>query len=316
MIWFALLACFVISFTFSGIEAGVLSVNRVRLRHNARRGELAAIQLDALLARIERLMITVVLVNNAANIVAVALLVGFFTGLVGPWGGLIALLVALPVFVLLLEFLPRVIFRRFPYRTLVGFARILTTAHMIFSPIIAIGAAILRPLLRPRGIHRDRRLVRLEDMRRIISESVGHGQISPTARDFIHHVVDFRDVRASDLMIPFREVGSVRPDTPVAEILKRAKESDTDRFPVINSDGQCAGVVRVFDLVRDGVTTGRAQSYARRAVSFRLDTPGMDVLKKLRAARSPVGLVADSHGVPVGLVTTEALIRRMLGGKK
>ncbi len=33
MIWFAVLACFVISFMFSGIEAGLLSVNRVRLKH-------------------------------------------------------------------------------------------------------------------------------------------------------------------------------------------------------------------------------------------------------------------------------------------
>src|SRR5690606_8596581 len=60
MIWLALLACLIVSFTFSGIEYGVLSVNRVRLRHYARRGEEAAQKLDSLLTRIERLMVTVV----------------------------------------------------------------------------------------------------------------------------------------------------------------------------------------------------------------------------------------------------------------
>jgi len=316
MIWLGLLACMVISFTFSGIEAGVLSVNRVRLRHHARRGELAAVQLDGLLGRIERLMITVVLVNNAAKILGIALLYFFFTDLYGPWGAWLALAVALPVFVVLLEFLPRVIFRRFPYRTLVVFARILTIAHWICGPVVGLAALLVKPFLSRYRESRDKRLVRLEDLRRITVDSATRGQISTHAKDLIHCVMEFRDMKVADVFTPFREVTTVRPDTTVPEILDRARQTGSDRFPIIAADGQCGGVVRVFDLLRDDVKTGSAQSYARRALSFPLDMPAMEVLRKLRSARFSLGLVNDAHGVPVGLVSSESLVRRLLTGRK
>jgi CBS domain containing-hemolysin-like protein len=316
MIWLGLLACVVISFTFSGIEAGVLCVNRVRLRHHARRGEVAAVQLDALLGRIERLMITVVLVNNAANILGVALLYYYFTGLYGAWGAWLALAVALPVFVVMLEFLPRVIFRRFPYRTLVVFARLLTIAHWICAPAVGVGAFFVKPFLNRYRENRDKRLVRLEDLRRITADSATRGQISKHAKDLIHCVVEFRNLKVADVFIPFSEVTTVRPETAIAEILETARESGSDRFPIIDADGQCTGVVRVFDLLRDDVKSGRAQSYARRVLSVPMEMPAMEVLRKLRATRFSLGLVIDAHGAPVGLVSSEALVRRILTGRK
>ena len=316
MIWLGLLACMVISFTFSGIEAGVLSVNRVRLRHHARKGEPAAVQLDLLLMRIERLMITVVLVNNAANILGIALLYYYFTAMLGPVGSLVTLAVALPVFVVLLEFLPRVIFRRFPYRTLAVFARILTFAHLLCSPGVKLGAAIVKPFLKRYRENRDQRLVKSEDLRRITSESAARGQISPNGRDLIHRVMEFRALTVTDVSTPFREVATVRPETSVPELLDLARQTGEDRFPVVNSDGRCDGVIRVFDLLRDGVVAGRAQSYSRRVLTFPETASAMEVLKKLRAARFSLGLVADANGVPSGLVSTESLVRRLLTGKK
>lgn len=316
MIWVGLFACMVISFTFSGIEAGVLSVNRVRLRHFARRGEAAAIQLDVLLERIERLMITLVLVNNAANILGIALLYYYMTAWLGVWGAVWVVVIALPIFVIFLEFLPRVIFRRFPYRTLAGFARILTAAHAVCSPVVKVGTFLLRPLLHSHRENRDNRLVRLEDLRRILSESAVRGQISANARDLIHYAVDFRTVKLADVTVPLREITIVRPETAVPEILEIARKTGEDRFPVIDSDGQCLGVLRVFDLLRDGVVVGRAQSYTRRVLSFASDMGAMDALKKLRAARFSLAMVTDSHGKPSGTVSTEFLIRRLLMGKK
>ena len=45
--------CLAVSFIFSGIEAGILSVNRVRLAHRAKQREVAALKLERLLAKPE-----------------------------------------------------------------------------------------------------------------------------------------------------------------------------------------------------------------------------------------------------------------------
>ena len=73
MIWFAIVLCGVISFTFSGIEAGLLSVNRVRLKHRLKHRDGAAITLNLLLHHPERLLVTVLLVTNLMNIFAATL---------------------------------------------------------------------------------------------------------------------------------------------------------------------------------------------------------------------------------------------------
>ena len=58
MIWLAVGGCLLVSFVFSGIEAGILSVNRVRLKHRLKMGDSAARTLDRLLARRGRILVT------------------------------------------------------------------------------------------------------------------------------------------------------------------------------------------------------------------------------------------------------------------
>ncbi len=315
MIWITVFACLLISFTFSGIESGVLSVNRVRLRHHAMRGEKAAITLDALLARIERLMVTVVLITNAANVLAVALTLSKFTEWFGAVAGaVLTLLAALPVFVIVLEFLPKAIFQRFPYRTLVIFARILTVADWVLGPAVSLGAWVLRPILRMAREPGSGRIVAIEDLKRVTTESCLRGEITESERFFIHNIIDFRGVVAEDVMSPIGDVRVLQPDTPVAGIIELARTTDVDRFPVIDSDGTFSGVIRVFDLLLDGARSGRAQSYVRRVVVAGPREGAMEVLHKLRAARMSLALVTDRDGKVLGTVSSESLVRRLLIG--
>ena len=73
MIWLAILVCFAVSFVFSGTEAGLLSVNRVRLKHRLKHRDKSAIILNRLLEHPERLLVTVLLVTNLMNIFAITL---------------------------------------------------------------------------------------------------------------------------------------------------------------------------------------------------------------------------------------------------
>ena len=69
-----IVCCWIISFLFNGIESGLLSIDPVRLRQNVKRRVPAALQLNRLLKHPERLLATVLLVTNAADIIALLLL--------------------------------------------------------------------------------------------------------------------------------------------------------------------------------------------------------------------------------------------------
>src|SRR5947199_8462820 len=74
MIWFVVALCWIISFLFSGIEAGLLALDPVRLRHRAKIGDGGAQRLQRMLKQPERLFITILLVTNAADIIALIIL--------------------------------------------------------------------------------------------------------------------------------------------------------------------------------------------------------------------------------------------------
>ncbi|HEX5175400.1 MAG TPA: DUF21 domain-containing protein, partial [Chthoniobacteraceae bacterium] len=130
MTWFAVGICAVVSFIFSGIEAGILSVNRVRLKHRVKLRDAAALSLDRLLSEPERLLVTVLVVTNLMNIFALTLATQELVRYFGTAGYVLGGIVALPIYYVGLELLPKSLFRRFPYRALAALAGLLRVADL------------------------------------------------------------------------------------------------------------------------------------------------------------------------------------------
>jgi Mg2+/Co2+ transporter CorB len=99
--------CLALSFIFSGTEAGLLSLSRVRLRVLARNGDPSAIRLEKLFSKSSRLFVTVLFVTSFSNIVAILLLTNVLVGAVGRGGYLLTVLVAFPIFFLHKESFPK-----------------------------------------------------------------------------------------------------------------------------------------------------------------------------------------------------------------
>src|ERR1700726_1127858 len=107
MSWLVILLCLAVSFLFSGTEAGLLSLNRLRLRRLARLRDPAAIRLERLLLEPARLFVTVLFVTSLSNITAVLILVSRLVAICGSSGYLLAVLAAFPIFLFVTEVLPK-----------------------------------------------------------------------------------------------------------------------------------------------------------------------------------------------------------------
>src|SRR6187399_616590 len=139
---FAILGFWMISFLFSGIEAGLLSINPVRLRHYAKQGNRSALRLDRLIKRPERLLITVLLITNMADICGLLLLTKILVSALGFAGFLWSIVIALPIYLFVLSVLPKALFRRFPFRALAALGGLLEVISIILWPILEIGGLI------------------------------------------------------------------------------------------------------------------------------------------------------------------------------
>src|SRR5438477_4794237 len=139
--------CWIVSFFFNGIESGLLSIDPVRLRQNVKRGVAPALRLNRLLKQPERLLVTVLLFTNAADIFALLLLTRQLVHSFGYGGFFLALVIAVPVYLFLLSVLPKSLFRRFPFRALAHLAGILEFVSILLSPMLELGDGMGRLLL-------------------------------------------------------------------------------------------------------------------------------------------------------------------------
>ncbi len=311
IVWLMVLLCIAVSFTFSGIEAGILSVNRVRLRHRVKLREKAAIKLDRLLARPERVLLTALLVTNLMNIFAIVLSTNWFVQRLGMAGYGASFLVWLPLYLFVAELLPKSLFRRFPYRGLAFFAELLRVVDLLFSPILNLGG-LLRRLLFGKTDRGERKLfVAREDFKYLTIESERQGAITKSEREMIHNVVDFRSVCAREVMRPLDKIETVRAGMSVEDFITQARKLRVDQLPVVAADGRFTGLVSVFELLVDQAAGRPVGAFQRRILSVQASEPAYSVIRKLRTARIGLAMVTEGEKT-IGVVSLEDLLGRIV----
>jgi putative hemolysin len=304
--------CWVVSFFFNGIESGLLSIDPVRLRQNVKRRVPAAVRLNRLLKHPERLLVTVLLFTNAADILGLLLLTYELVRSWGYAGFILSLAIALPVYLFLLSVLPKSLFRRFPFRALAQLAGVLELASILFSPLLELGARLGKLLLPDRAARRARLFAGRDELKQITAQSEREGSLTPIERAMIHNVVDFRGVNARDVMLPLEKVIALQPGASTQQALELGASSGLDRLPVITAEGRPAGLVNVLDILLDQNGSKPLANYVRRIVTTTEEEPAYRIVQQMRAARLGLAAVLDRKKRFCGIVTIEDLIRRLV----
>ena len=306
-----ILGCWAISFLFSGVEAGLMSIDPVRLRHHAKLGRPEAVRLDRLLQTPERLLVTVLLVTNFADIVGLLLLARYFVSRFGDAGFALSIVIALPIYLFVLGVLPKALFRRFPFRALAPLSRFLQLTTALLSPLLAIGAELGRLFLPSRAKRRGRLFAGRDELKQITAESERQGSITSTERAMIHNVVDFQNVTARDVMKSLSKIESLKPDSTIEDALNLNRSTGFDRLPVIDKTGDAVGLVNVFDILLDKESKSLA-SYLRRMVTVQESEPASRAIQRLRAARLGMAAVVDQKRNLIGFVSSEDVVARVV----
>jgi putative hemolysin len=310
MSWFIFVFCLAVSFLFSGTEAGLLSLNLLRLRRLARLRDPAAIRLERLLLEPARLFVTVLFVTSLSNITAILILVSQLVAIWGSIGYVLALIVAFPIFLFVTEVLPKSFFRRFPYRALASVAVILEFVSSLLTPLMKLGSWIGRKvfrLQRPREIFLAR-----EDLKYVTSYVERMGLLSSIERQMIHNVVDFRSVKVRDVMVKMERVSSVPPNMPLDKVIRLSRETKFDRFPVVDQQNRIIGIVNILDVIVDRRPDATAQTYLRRILTVGEDEPASTALRRLRAAPQGLASVRNEAETDVGIVSIEDLLNPLV----
>ena len=191
----------------------MLSLDQVRLRHQVKLRNRSAMLLDRLLKKPERLLVTILLVTNLADIAGLLLLTRRLVhslGVIGLSGRAAARRADLSFScsaccrsrssaASLIAPSPRLPACSYSLRASSG--RSWNWAHASAGSLPAAQDAT------------PRIFAAREDLKQLTVESERQGSLTSAERAMIHNVVDFRTVKVADVMRPLRKVVSVRPET-------------------------------------------------------------------------------------------------------
>lgn len=308
--------CIIGAAFYSGIETGVISIRRLRLRHRLQQGDRAAKRLAFFLEEPDRLLGTTLVGTNLCIVLASVLSARLAGQLMGPSGQVLSGLLLSAFLLVLGEYVPKAWFRAIPYQRSARFASVLYFSWIIFYPIGRAITWIAGLLLKEHtGGQNDLcSLATRDELKMLTVEAEQQGVLSAEERAMIHHTVELAGKTAQAIQTPLTYSVVVDAGCSVAEFIALAKTNSYMRYPVKRSDGSgFAGIIDLFDvLIGSKNHTSAITPYIRKAVMLPHSTPADDVLPRLRIARQSMGLVTDDEGRVTGLVTTDDILTQIV----
>lgn len=308
MIWAVLILALLLSFVLSGMESAVLSVSRVRVRHAADEGDSAARRLRPLIEDRDATLGAVTVANHVTNLAAFLIVLWKLQHIPEMWGYVTGFVLALPVFLIGLEVVPKKLFRRYPFRLLRTLAPLLSVIGWLRAPFRAFHRREAGA-----GGGRQSEPATREDMRHLASALAQRGLLGEPTSRFVRHVLSYQGFRIGDLALPLTRIIAVPPDMPVITARQIAYENGFSALPVLAEDGRFAGVFEAVHLPPNLPEDRLVRQHMRPMEEVREADPALRTLQRLRKHGRTLALVKDGTDHASGIVTEDDLLGPLLG---
>ncbi|MDA0989473.1 MAG: CNNM domain-containing protein [Verrucomicrobia bacterium] len=313
-----ILICMAGTAFYAGIETGMISIHRMRLRHFVRQGLPGADILQDLLSNSDRLLGTTLVGTNLCMVVVSVLSASLAVHFFHHWGEAVAVLVDSVFILIFCEYLPKAWFHGRPLDRCRRFSRLLKYSEIVLRPV-SMSIIWLTRFIVPGSSNKLSDAVPFvtrEDLKVLTRESEEHGILSPEESVMIHRVFELSGKLARQIMIPVGKVTRVSSAATVTQFLDVARESGFTRMPVFDEEkGKYVGIINVFFVLSYGA--GEAEHpvewYAKPPLLVRESTPVDDILPLMRRFRQPMCLVKSDAEIITGMITTEDILDEIVG---
>jgi CBS domain containing-hemolysin-like protein len=321
--FFALWLCLLLSFLLSGMEAGVLALNRLRVRRLARAGNAQAKLLHGFLENPEKLLWTILVGNTLVNFVVLGWTLAKLREHLGDRPGLIIglFIVAVFLFYAFFDLLPKMLFRAYPNRLCLTSAKVVRLVNLALSPLVFLVEGISGLVLRWRGSRTftGRLFGNREEMRAVMAEAAQ--ALTGEEHAMINRVLDLQHFTVAQITVPLAKTFSVEVQSPLREAMTLAREKNLSRLVVWEKrDGKrrIAGLLDVTALLfRETLELDRpAVEFMSPALFLDDDTRLEVALRRMQRAGQRLAVVLANNGSEVGVVALEDILKLMFGEVK
>ena len=312
--------CTTLSFLFSGMEAGVFALNRLRIRQEMRAGNPRAAVLHGYLEDSENFLWTIFVGNTVFNFTIITLAAWNIHQWLGDWPiwELLSFLATIFLFFIFCELLPKTVFRLFPNRLTLFLARPFRLIHVALRPLVALASWFSRKLLPWTGgkVFTGRLSGNRDELRFVMQES-SQG-LSAEEKKMINRVLDLQNLTVAQVAVSLANTVTVAIDTSMEEVLKISREKNLTRLPVtqkVSGRQQVIGIISLKKLLyrEDLDLTKPAGDFVNPALYLREDLRLEEALRRMQRSGRRLAIVLGQNQREVGIVSLQDILKMIFG---
>ncbi len=319
---FIILVLILASAFFSSAETALTAASDARMRQLASKGDERALIVEALRADREGLIGSILIGNNAVNVIGSALATSVAISLFGE-GGLVWATIAMTVLlVVFAEVMPKTYAFAYADRYALRIAPALKWVVRLLSPL-SVGLRLLASqMIQPNPIAESDRE---EELRGLIELQGDDGNADDRERKaMLSSILDLNELSVDQIMTHRGAVSMVNADDHIDDILRNLLSSPHTRHPVFSGKpDNIIGVLHVKDLLRAlgkvekngkiSLLPKSVQNIASNAYFIPETTLLFDQLQAFRTRREHFAVVVDEYGDFRGIVTLEDILEEIVG---
>ncbi|MDR2436892.1 MAG: hemolysin family protein [Endomicrobium sp.] len=140
--------------------------------------------------------------------------------------------------------------------------------------------------------------------------------LSDESRELVRNIMDFKNMKVSQVMMPVSEIFAVDIELPKDEMIKKIIDTKYSRVPVYSKNiSNIIGIIYAKDLAVAWRNSGIIiiEDLIRSPYFTPENAKVSKVLKEFRTGRHHIAIVVDEFGYTIGLASIEDLLEEIVG---
>ncbi len=156
-----------------------------------------------------------------------------------------------------------------------------------------------------------------EEIYELMDEGQAKGLISGEVSEMVHAVLDLKETKAYEIMVPRTQVVSAPLTISLADAIKLISDCGHTRIPIYkDSIDEISGILHAKDLLKmcsNEPSSKIPPDILRKPHFVSFNQKASDVLRELKERKAHLAIVTDEYGGMAGIITVEDVIEEIVG---
>ena len=313
-----LVVLFLLSAFFSGSETALMSVNKYKMRHQAKLNNKGAKAAKKLLENPDKIIGVILLGNNLTNILITQITTLVALRLYGNLGLAIATGL-LTIFILIFaELTPKTIGEMHSEKVAYSSSLLYKPMLVLLYPFVFLINLIANSLIKILGLKQNlsKGTLSSEELKTILGDT--SIKFSKPHLGMLESIIDLEKATVEDIMIPRSDIYGIDLGEDIASVVNNFKNTPYTRIPVFEDNIEhLLGLVHIKNiapmLASKSIDTEKIKSLIKKPYYIVSGTSLYRQLVNFQKEKRRIGFIVDEYGEIQGLVTLEDILEEIVG---